>query len=63
VPTRRNLVRPKETILAVATELFSQQSYGGTTIRDIARAVGVLPGSDKVADRLADVVLGGLLRG
>jgi AcrR family transcriptional regulator len=45
VPARRNLARPKETILEAATELFSQQSYGGTTIRDIAKAVGVLPGS------------------
>ncbi|OIQ92556.1 fatty acid metabolism regulator protein [mine drainage metagenome] len=32
-------------ILLAAAELFSQQGYGGTSIRDIARRVGLLPGS------------------
>ena len=36
---RRNL------ILQAAAELFSQQGYGGTSIRDIAGRVGLLPGS------------------
>ena len=32
-------------ILDVAARLFCQQGYQGTTVRDIARAVGILPGS------------------
>lgn len=32
-------------ILLAAAELFSQQGYGGTSIRDIAHRVGLLPGS------------------
>lgn len=43
--TRQNLVKPRESILVVATQLFSEAGYAGTTMRDIAKAVGVLPGS------------------
>jgi AcrR family transcriptional regulator len=39
------MVRPRETILDAATRLFGATGYTGTTMRDIAKAVGVLPGS------------------
>jgi TetR/AcrR family transcriptional regulator, cholesterol catabolism regulator len=32
-------------IFAAATQLFGERGYTGTTMRDIARAVGILPGS------------------
>lgn len=38
-------VRPKSTIIAASVRLFGQQGYTGTSMRDIAKAVGVLPGS------------------
>jgi len=44
-PPRQNLIKPRDSILEVATGLFSESGYAGTTIRDIAKAVGVLPGS------------------
>ena len=34
-----------EALLDAAAELFSEQGFRGTTVRDIARAVGMLPGS------------------
>lgn len=37
--------RPREAILRVATQLFGQQSYPATTMRDIASEVGILAGS------------------
>jgi AcrR family transcriptional regulator len=40
-----NLGRPRGVILEAATHLFSEKGYAGTTMRDIAKAVGVLPGS------------------
>lgn len=43
--SRQNLSKPRESILEVATGLFSETGYAGTTIRDIAKLVGVLPGS------------------
>jgi AcrR family transcriptional regulator len=43
--TRPNSISPRESILEVATQLFSETGYAGTTMRDIANAVGVLPGS------------------
>jgi TetR/AcrR family transcriptional regulator, cholesterol catabolism regulator len=36
---------PRNTIFEVATKLFSERGYAGTTMRDIAELVGVLPGS------------------
>jgi AcrR family transcriptional regulator len=43
--TREKLNTPREHILEVATHLFGEKGYTGTTMRDIASAVGVLPGS------------------
>jgi AcrR family transcriptional regulator len=45
VSTRRNLANPRESIVAVATTLFGEHGYEGTTMRRIAEEVGVLPGS------------------
>jgi AcrR family transcriptional regulator len=36
---------PRSSILDVAVRLFGQQGYSGTSMRDIAKSVGVLPGS------------------
>lgn len=36
---------PRELILDAATTLFGEKGYAGTTMRDIAGAVGILPGS------------------
>ena len=38
-------VRPRSTILNASIRLFGQQGYTGTSMRDIAKEVGVLPGS------------------
>src|ERR1700750_2852149 len=43
--TQENSSKPREVILDVATQLFSESGYAGTTMREIANAVGVLPGS------------------
>lgn len=43
--TRENTTTPRQLILDVATTLFSETGYAGTTMRDIAKGVGVLPGS------------------
>ena len=37
--------RPREAILESAIALFGKRGYAGTTMRDIAKDVGVLPGS------------------
>ncbi len=37
--------KPRSSILDVSVRLFGQQGYSGTSMRDIAKAVGVLPGS------------------
>jgi AcrR family transcriptional regulator len=37
--------KPREAILEAAVKLFGKRGYAGTTMRDIAREVGVLPGS------------------
>jgi TetR/AcrR family transcriptional regulator, cholesterol catabolism regulator len=36
---------PREVIVEAAVKLFGKQGYTGTTMRDIAKAVGILPGS------------------
>jgi len=36
---------PREAIIDVAVKLFGEQGYNATTMRDIAKAVGILPGS------------------
>ncbi|MDT7551597.1 MAG: TetR/AcrR family transcriptional regulator, cholesterol catabolism regulator, partial [Pseudonocardiales bacterium] len=35
----------RDAIFTAATRLFGERGYTGTTMRDIARAVGILPGS------------------
>lgn len=35
----------REAIFSAATRLFGERGYTGTTMRDIAKAVGILPGS------------------
>jgi TetR/AcrR family transcriptional regulator, cholesterol catabolism regulator len=35
----------REAIFSAATQLFGERGYSGTTMRDIAREVGILPGS------------------
>jgi AcrR family transcriptional regulator len=65
--TRRNMVRPRETILDAATHLFGATGYTGTTMREIANAVGVLPGSlyvhiDSKESLLLDIVEDGIDR-
>jgi TetR/AcrR family transcriptional regulator, cholesterol catabolism regulator len=37
--------RPREAIIEAAITLFGKRGYTGTTMRDIAREVGILPGS------------------
>jgi TetR/AcrR family transcriptional regulator, cholesterol catabolism regulator len=39
------LSRPREAILDTAIILFGKRGYAGTTMRDIAKEVGILPGS------------------
>lgn len=38
-------IGPREAIMDAAMHLFGKQGYNGTSMRDIARTVGVLPGS------------------
>lgn len=38
-------IHPRESILNAAVHLFAEFGYNGTTMRDIAKQVGVLPGS------------------
>jgi TetR/AcrR family transcriptional regulator, cholesterol catabolism regulator len=45
MPTSRNGARSRDSIVQAAALLFSESGYSATTMRDIARAVGVLPGS------------------
>ena len=44
-PASSEPVRPRSTILNASIRLFGQQGYTGTSMRDIAKEVGVLPGS------------------
>ncbi len=43
-PRRQESV-PRDSILGTAARLFHEQGYQGTTVRDIASAVGIRPGS------------------
>ena len=59
--------RPRETILDAATQLFGATGYTGTTMREIATAVGVLPGSlyahiDNKESLLLEIVESGIDR-
>jgi TetR/AcrR family transcriptional regulator, cholesterol catabolism regulator len=40
-----NSPTPREAIIDVAVRLFGEKGYNATTMRDIAKAVGILPGS------------------
>jgi AcrR family transcriptional regulator len=67
VTPQENLTKPREVILDVATRLFSETGYAGTTMREIATAVGVLPGSlyahiDGKETLLFEIVEGGIDR-
>ena len=42
---QKELVNSREAILDAAVQLFSEHGYSGTTMRAIAKAVGLLPGS------------------
>ena len=41
----KNSATPKEAIIDIAVRLFGEKGYNATTMRDIAQAVGILPGS------------------
>ncbi len=41
----KNSPTPREAIIDVAVRLFGEKGYNATTMRDIAQAVGILPGS------------------
>ncbi|HMV22643.1 MAG TPA: TetR/AcrR family transcriptional regulator [Rhodocyclaceae bacterium] len=43
--TSQDSVHPREAILDAAMQLFGKRGYNGTTMRDIANAVSMLPGS------------------
>jgi AcrR family transcriptional regulator len=43
--TRKEVTPAREAIIDAAVHLFSERGYSGTTMRDIAKAVGLLPGS------------------
>ena len=45
VPALERPSAAREAIFAAATRLFGERGYSGTTMRDIAKAVGILPGS------------------
>jgi AcrR family transcriptional regulator len=52
---------PRDSILDAATRLFGEKGYDGTTMRDIARALGMRPGSlyvhiDSKETLLAEIV-------
>jgi TetR/AcrR family transcriptional regulator, cholesterol catabolism regulator len=59
--------RPRESILEAATQLFGDAGYPGTTMREIAKAVGVLAGSlyahiDSKETLLLEIVESGIER-
>src|SRR5207244_12297758 len=41
----KNSATPKEAIIDIAVRLLGEKGYNATTMRDIAKAVGILPGS------------------
>jgi AcrR family transcriptional regulator len=45
ISTPPDQLSPRETIVETAVRLFGKQGYTGTTMRDIAKEVGILPGS------------------
>src|ERR1700686_4880898 len=64
---RQGKSSPREVIADVAVRLFGEHGYTGTTMRDIAEAVGVLPGSlyahiDSKETLLLEIVSDGIAR-
>jgi AcrR family transcriptional regulator len=53
----------REAIFTAATRLFGERGYTGTTMRDIARAVGILPGSLYAHIASKDAVLVEIIEG
>jgi AcrR family transcriptional regulator len=58
-------ITSRQRIVTEAVRLFSEQGYAATTIRDIARGVGLLPGSlyahiDDKEGLLVEIVEGGI---
>jgi len=45
ISTSPDQLSPREAIVETAVRLFGKQGYTGTTMRDIAKEVGILPGS------------------
>jgi AcrR family transcriptional regulator len=54
---------PRDLIFDAATRLFGERGYTGTTMRDIARAVGILPGSLYAHIESKDAVLLEIIEG
>jgi AcrR family transcriptional regulator len=54
---------PRELIFDAATRLFGERGYTGTTMRDIAKAVGILPGSLYAHIQSKDAVLLEIIEG
>jgi AcrR family transcriptional regulator len=54
---------PREAIFSAATRLFGERGYTGTTMRDIAKAVGILPGSLYAHIESKDAVLLEIIEG
>lgn len=57
----------RDAVLRAATRLFGERGYTGTTMRDIAQEVGILPGSlyahiDSKAALLREIIEGGVDR-
>ncbi len=66
-PTVEAAIGPRDAIMDAAMHLFGKQGYTGTSMRDIASAVGVLPGSlyAHIASKealLIEIVDGGINR-
>jgi AcrR family transcriptional regulator len=53
----------REAIFSAATRLFGERGYTGTTMRDIAKAVGILPGSLYAHIRSKEAVLLEIIEG
>jgi Transcriptional regulator len=54
---------PRDAIFSAATRLFGERGYTGTTMRDIAKAVGILPGSLYAHIQSKDAVLLEIIEG
>lgn len=67
VPGPKRQPTSREAVFAAATRLFGERGYAGTTIRDIAQTVGILPGSlyahiSSKEDLLLEIIEGGVDR-